>query len=102
MLQSDKDLESCKEVTLNHTETTIDFILAIPSVRLNFVSHFSFCPLSAFLAADTAAIEPQGSVVAVGAVLPQVDLSIILPIGKDFSIARAMEESEERCKVFFI
>jgi hypothetical protein len=57
--------------------------------------------LSAFLAADTAAIEPQGSVVAVGAVLPQVDLSIILPIGKDFSIARAIEESEKRCKVFF-
>jgi hypothetical protein len=37
--------------------------------------------LSAFLAADTAAIEPQASVVAVGAVLPQVDLSIMLPIG---------------------
>jgi hypothetical protein len=54
---------------------------------------FFFCLLSAFLAADTAAIEPQGSVVAVGAVLPQVDLSIILPIGKDFSIAQAMEES---------
>jgi hypothetical protein len=48
---------------------------------------FLFVSLSAFLAADTAAIEPQGSVVAVGAVLPQVDLSIILPIGKDFNSA---------------
>ena len=37
--------------------------------------------LLAFLSADTAAIEPHGSIVAVGAVLPQVDLSIMLPIG---------------------
>ena len=39
----------------------------------------SLSELSAFLSADTGNIEPVESVVAIGAVLPQLDVSIMLP-----------------------